>query len=97
MRKTEKSASNENWAVLYAFCASMRTARSRRHMTQKDLAAVTCITQGDISKLEQGNSNPSLKTLQRIADGLGMQLKVELRKKVNKFAREPGRNLALSL
>lgn len=50
-------------------------------MTQKDLAAVTGITQGDISKLEQGNSNPSLKTLQRIADGLGMQLKVELRKK----------------
>lgn len=66
-------------------------------MTQKDLAAVTGITQGDISKLEQGNSNPSLKTLQRIADGLGMQLKVELRKKVNKFAREPGRNLALLL
>ncbi len=93
MRKMEKSASNENWAVLHAFCASMRTARSRRHMTQKDLAAVTGITQGDISKLEQGNSNPSLtRTLEDVdaavingnyalQAGLGMQLKVELRKK----------------
>ena len=35
------------------------------------------ITQGDISRLENGNANPSLKTLQRLAEGMGMTLKLE--------------------
>ena len=46
-------------------------------MTQKELSALTGIAQGDISKLEKGNANPSLRTLQRLADGMGMRLKLE--------------------
>ena len=52
-------------------------ARKDSGMTQKELSARTGIAQGDISKLERGNSNPSLKTLQRLAAGLGMVLKLE--------------------
>jgi transcriptional regulator with XRE-family HTH domain len=48
-------------------------------MIQKDLAEKTGIAQGDISKLENGNSNPSLKTLQRIAEGLGKSLVIEFK------------------
>ncbi len=46
-------------------------------MTQKELSERTGIAQGDISKLENGNANPSLRTLQRLAEGMGMQLKLE--------------------
>ena len=46
-------------------------------MTQKELAEITGIAQGDISKLERGSANPSIRTLQRLAKGMGMILKIE--------------------
>ena len=52
-------------------------ARRASGMTQKELSQLTGIAQGDISKLEKGNANPSLRTLIRLAEGMGMQLKVE--------------------
>ncbi len=52
-------------------------ARRASGMTQKELSDLTGIAQGDISKLETGNANPSLRTLIRLAEGMGMQLKVE--------------------
>ena len=52
-------------------------ARRASGMTQKELSRLTGIAQGDISKLEKGNANPSLRTLIRLAEGMGMQLKVE--------------------
>ena len=52
-------------------------ARRASGMTQKELSELTGIAQGDISKLEKGNANPSLRTLIRLAGGMGMQLKVE--------------------
>ena len=52
-------------------------ARRASGLTQKDLADRTGIAQADISKLENGNANPSLRTLQRLADGMGMKLKLE--------------------
>ena len=51
--------------------------RDKRDLTQKQLAEVTGITQADISRLENGTGNPSLRTLKRLAEGLGMSLKVE--------------------
>lgn len=38
---------------------------------------MTGITQPDISRLENGRGNPSLRTLNNLAKGLGMALKVE--------------------
>ena len=52
-------------------------ARRASGMTQKELSKLTGIAQGDISKLEKGNANPSLRTLIRLAEGMGMQLKVK--------------------
>lgn len=52
-------------------------ARRASGMTQKELSELTGIAQGDISKLEKGNANPSLRTLIRLAEGMRMQLKVE--------------------
>lgn len=51
--------------------------REANDMTQKQLAEATGITQADISRLENGTANPSLRTLKRLASGMGMQLKIE--------------------
>ena len=51
-------------------------ARKQSGLTQKELSERTGITQGDISKLERGNANPSIRTLERIAEGLGMRLQI---------------------
>ena len=52
-------------------------ARKKSGLTQKHLAELTGIAQGDISKLENGNANPSLRTLQRLATAMDMKLKLE--------------------
>ncbi len=46
-------------------------------MTQQELSRKTGIIQADISKLENGQSNPSVRTLMRIAEGLDMTLLIE--------------------
>ena len=61
----------------FAIIQAMIDARKSRGMTQKQLADATGINQADISKLERGNANPSLHTLQRLATGMGMRLKLE--------------------
>ena len=53
---------------------AMIDARKARGLTQKELSERTGIAQSDISKLESGNANPSLRTLQRLAAGLGLKL-----------------------
>ena len=51
--------------------------REENHLTQEQLADVTGIYQTNISKLESGTANPSLRTLKRLAAGMGMKLKLE--------------------
>ncbi|MGI5989077.1 MAG: helix-turn-helix domain-containing protein [Lachnospiraceae bacterium] len=53
------------------------SARQKAGLTQKELSRRTGIAQGDISKLEHGNSNPSVRTLQRLAAGMGMTLRID--------------------
>ena len=55
----------------------MVDARISQNLTQKELAERAGINQADISKLENGTRNPSLKLLKRLADGMGMTLKIE--------------------
>ncbi len=52
-------------------------ARTSQNLTQKQLAEKTGINQADISKLENGTRNPSINLLKRLADGMGMMLKIE--------------------
>lgn len=56
---------------------AMIDARIKQNLTQKELAARTGIDQADISKLENGTRNPTLKLLKKLATGMGMQLKIE--------------------
>lgn len=61
----------------FTIIKAMIDARKDSGMTQKELSEKTGINQADISKLENGTANPSLRTLQRLADGMGMVLKLE--------------------
>jgi len=61
----------------FAIRQAMIDARKQAGLTQKDLSVRSGIAQGDISKLENGNGNPSIKTLQRLASAMGKTLKIE--------------------
>ena len=61
----------------YEIISSLIDARKLNNVTQKQLSEATGIAQSDISKIENGSANPTLKLLQRLAEGLNMSLKVE--------------------
>ena len=66
---------------------AMADARIAQNLTQKELAERTGINQADISKLENGTRNPSLKLLKRLADGMDMDLKLVFTPKQTKNVR----------
>jgi len=70
--KKEYDALEPEYAIIHA----MIDARKKSGLTQKELADKTGITQGDISKIERGNANPSLNTLKKLADGMNMTLQL---------------------
>ncbi|WP_232058546.1 helix-turn-helix domain-containing protein [Leptotrichia wadei] len=49
-------------------------ARKDKNITQKKLSDLTGIMQEDVSKIENGNPNPSLKTLKKLAATFGKKL-----------------------
>ena len=55
---------------------AMIKARLEQGLTQKDLAERIGMDQADISKLESGSRAPSLKLLKKLAEGLGMELRI---------------------
>ncbi|MBQ0026009.1 MAG: helix-turn-helix domain-containing protein [Lachnospiraceae bacterium] len=57
-------------------------ARARYGLSQQALSEATGIDQSDISKIERGVANPSIMTLNRIADALGAELTVHIGEKL---------------
>ena len=56
----------------------IKVKRTIRLMTQEELARKIGIDQSDLSKIEKGTANPSLKTLSRIAKGLDGKLTFDI-------------------
>lgn len=61
----------------YQLINAMLDARKEKNITQKELSDITGIAQSDISRIENGNANPSLKTIERIAAGVGKKIRLE--------------------
>jgi ribosome-binding protein aMBF1 (putative translation factor) len=61
----------------FAIIRAITKARKNSDLTQKELSERTGIAQGDISKIERGDANPTLATIKRLATGMGMKLKLE--------------------
>src|SRR5574344_2044733 len=51
--------------------------REKKHLSQQELADKIGIDRANLSKLENGNANPSIQMLKRIAAALNMRLKIE--------------------
>ena len=71
--KAEYDALEPEFAIMQA----LMDARRESGLTQKQLSELTGIAQADISRLERGEGNPSLHTLQRLAKGLGRQIQID--------------------
>lgn len=70
----------KEWDALeneYKVIETMIEARAKKNMTQKDLSEATGIAQANISKIERGVVSPTLKMLERLAEGMNMRLKIE--------------------
>lgn len=52
-------------------------ARQDTCMTQEQLAAATGMNQRAISRIERGETNPTLRTMNRLARGFGKHLRIE--------------------
>ena len=50
--------------------------RNEQNLTQQELADRTGINRSDISKIEHGNANPSLKTMKRLAAAMGKRVHI---------------------
>lgn len=61
----------------YQLICEMLRCRKEQQMSQQDLADATGIDRADISKLENGNANPSLQTIKKIAKGLDKKVQIE--------------------
>ena len=75
----------EALAPEYEIISSLIDARKSCNVTQKQLAETTGIAQSDISKIENGSGNPTIKLLKRLADGLGMNSAGNTEKKICDF------------
>jgi len=79
-RQLQRPSFKAEWNALQpelTIAQAMIDARKESGLTQKQLSERTGIAQADISKLERGNANPSLRTLQRLAAGMGMNVRIE--------------------
>ena len=57
---------------------AVAAARARKGFSQRELSEATGIDQSDISKIERGAANPSVGTLNRIAEALGARLFISM-------------------
>lgn len=61
-------------------CEAIRKRRKGLGITQPDLAELAGISVNTLYKLERGQSNPTLEVLLKLADVLGMELTLNVRK-----------------
>jgi len=60
----------------YAMAREIRDLRREHKLTQKQLAARSGIGQGEISRIERGQTNPTMATLAALLAALGARLSV---------------------
>lgn len=61
----------------YQMRCAIIEARIETGMTQQQLAEATGMNQRSISRIEMGNTNPTVRTLGRIARGFGKKLQIK--------------------
>lgn len=73
LNKKEYDKLDVEFKVIEAFL----NARKLRDMTQVDVSRKSGVSQSDISKLERGKSNPTIKMLERLAESMDMHIEIQ--------------------
>jgi transcriptional regulator with XRE-family HTH domain len=68
----------EAWEQYFRNELALIRMREAAGLTQRELAARARVPQADISRIEQGKGNPTLRTLVRLAAACGARLRIEL-------------------
>lgn len=76
LKKTTFKNEWDQGELEYQLMMMILKARNEQHLTQSELAERTGIRQSNISRIEKGQSLPSISTLNKIAHGLGKQLEI---------------------
>lgn len=76
MKDSEFAKAYEELQPEMSVIRALVDARTSQNLTQKELSERTGIAQTEISKLEKGTRNPSIKLLQRLAEGMDMILNI---------------------
>ena len=76
MKDPEYAAEYERLEPVYDIVSAIALARAEQNLTQRELAERCGMRQSAFARLESGNANPTLKTLQQVARGLGKKLRI---------------------
>ena len=76
LKKTTFKNEWDQGELEYQLMMMILKARNEQHLTQSELAERTGIRQSNSSRIEKGQSLPSISTLNKIAHGLGKQLEI---------------------
>jgi len=79
MKDNEFKEEYEKLRPYYEIVSQLINARVEQNITQEELAKRIGTKKSCISRLESGNYNPSLKFLQKVADGLGKNMYISFR------------------
>lgn len=71
--KKEYESLNTEFSMIRA----LLDARLESGLTQRELAKRSGVAQGDISKIERGIGNPSIRTLKKLADAMGKDVQIQ--------------------
>jgi transcriptional regulator with XRE-family HTH domain len=58
---------------------TLKKRRIRLQVTQETLALLTGVSLRTIKQLEVGKGNPTLETIQKLADALGLELQLKIK------------------
>jgi len=61
--------------------SALRAVRQARGMSQADLSKATGIPQSHVCNIENGTENPTIKTLNRLAEALKTSVKIRMEDK----------------
>ena len=67
----------ENYQPEYEAMKAVLDARLSNNLSQSELATISGINQSEISKIERGTRNPSIKILRKIANAMNMHIEIK--------------------
>jgi len=76
MEKPEYRQAHEAMAPEFELASAIIAARKKAGITQAELAERMGTKQSQVARLEAGTTNPSHKTLERVADATGSHLRI---------------------